>query len=282
MHDDPTPFVSPEQMGEGAPDFRSATYSLGATVWFLLGGAVPVVSLDRREKKRAADPDQAMMRFAGLPERVARLLARMLAEDGAARPSDPSALEGQIKSVLSELDQDAMLQPIPLVRPNRAVVPPPEPTTGPPLALKLAATLAAVVVFAAGLALFVASEPFSSRRIDSQARFILNEAGPEVPNRIAAAAEKLRSAGAMNFSVVAPSYQHDGTQIQSVGSSAGQAGVQTSADRGERVPPAEGPKGPIVELATSAKRALRPKDVRPHSSAGGQLKPEEKKLGAPD
>ena len=276
--DDPTPFASPEQLSNGRADFQSATYSLGATIWFLLSGTAPVASLDRNEKKGPVDPDRAMRRFGGLPEKVGRLLAGMLAEEREARPPNPSVLEEEIQRTLSEMDHEAMLMPIPAVRPKRPVLPRPEPKAGRPLAMKLAATLAAVVVTAAGLALFVSSEPFSARRIDSQAKFMPNESAPELPDRAAAVAEKPRSPGAMNFSVVAPSYQHGGSQIQSVESSVGKAIVQTSAFRGEPAPPSEGPEGPIVELATSAQRALLPRAGQPPlgQSAGGESTPQKR------
>jgi serine/threonine protein kinase len=278
MLDDPTPFASPEQISKGTADFQSATYSLGATVWFLLSGAAPVASLDRREKKRAVDPGLAIRRFAGVPERVARLFAGMLAEDREARPANPSALEEQIQSALSEVDHDAMVKPVLAVRPDRPVVPRPEPKAARPLAMKLAATLAGVAVTAAALAVFVSSEPFSAGRIDSPAKLIRNESRPEIPDRRAAMSRKAGSPGAMNFSVVAPSYQHDGSQIQSVESSAGKVIVQSSAVRGEPAPPSEGPEGPIVEVATSAKPALLPEVVQPlpGKSAGSKSTPEKR------
>ncbi|HEX4666404.1 MAG TPA: protein kinase [Chthoniobacterales bacterium] len=271
---DPTAFVSPEQMSKGTADFQSATYSLGATVWFLLSGAAPVASLDRREKKPTIDSDRAMRKFPGLPERVAYLLAGMMAEDREVRPPNPSALEEQIRSAMAEVDHEAMLQPTLTVRPDRPVVPPPEPKAGPPLGLKLAATLAAVAVTAAGLAVLVSAEPFAGWRIESEAKFRANEAGPEVPPRGAALAGKAGSPSAMNFSVDLPSYQQGRSQIQSVESTAGQTVEQTSADRAEPSPPAEGPEGPIVELATSGKHALLPRVVQPPT---GQLESNPKK-----
>ncbi|MDQ6765297.1 MAG: protein kinase [Verrucomicrobiota bacterium] len=86
-------FASPEQLANGAVDFRSEIYSVGGTLWFLLSGAPPFAG--------AATIETA----AGIPSRVKSLLARMLATDPADRPLDPIALQEEIQGAIAQIER---------------------------------------------------------------------------------------------------------------------------------------------------------------------------------
>jgi serine/threonine protein kinase len=94
-------FASPEQLQNGALDFRSEMYSLGATLCFLLTGAAPL----------AVSGLKARFRLRRLPElrRVPRvfrqLLARMLSRNPDNRPQDPVALEEEMRKCLTKLER---------------------------------------------------------------------------------------------------------------------------------------------------------------------------------
>ncbi len=245
--DDPTPFTSPEQITEGRVDFRSATYSLGATLWFLLGGTVPVAPL--------ADLGSRTKEFAGLPESIGRLLTGMLAEDPEERPPDPSALEREIRGVLAEVDHATQLQPVVVVRPERPETPR-RPRRERRLPMKVLAASAVVLLSAATLALLPWPELFrADRPRDSEANLRANQSRRRWGFGDEAMAKQAGSPTAMNFSVVAPSYQRDGLQIRELAPN--RANGPATANRAELAPPAEGPRDPIVELAPKGKRAPR-------------------------
>ncbi len=97
-------FVSPEQLADGKVGFESAIYSLGATLCFLLSGAVPPSGEGRR-------------RLSGLPHSVADLLERMMEPNPDDRPRDPVVLQEQIRDCLEGLELREIAE--------RAIVPPP-------------------------------------------------------------------------------------------------------------------------------------------------------------
>jgi len=66
-------FASPEQLQHGSIDFRSAIYSLGATMYFLLTGAAPPAKVRLRELRR-------------FPKALRGLLAHMLRGNPDERP----------------------------------------------------------------------------------------------------------------------------------------------------------------------------------------------------
>ena len=86
-------FVSPEEAATGAADFRSQIYSLGKTLWFLLRGTAFAGG--------AAEVEDAL----DLPVPLRRLLARMLAQNPAERPSDPVLLQEQIAECAKRIEQ---------------------------------------------------------------------------------------------------------------------------------------------------------------------------------
>lgn len=136
-------FASPEQLQHGTVDFRSAIYSLGATMYFLLTGAAPPAKVRLRELRR-------------FPKALRNLLAHMLRGNPNDRPQDLAALEKEISKCLTKIEKRHAFGRrlgIPL-----AAVTPKEPKTPPtPLAqvvrgtLVAAGLLLAVVVLAAFL-----------------------------------------------------------------------------------------------------------------------------------
>jgi serine/threonine protein kinase len=136
-------FASPEQLQHGTVDFRSAIYSLGATMYFLLTGAAPPAKVRLRELRR-------------FPKALRNLLAHMLRGNPNDRPQDLAALEKEISKCLTKIEKRhafGRALGIPL-----AAVTPKEPKTPPtPLAqvvrgtLVAAGMLLAVVVLAAFL-----------------------------------------------------------------------------------------------------------------------------------
>ncbi len=103
--DNTATFASPEQLEHLPVDFRSEVFSLGCTLWFLLTRTAPFASPDDSGKAAPRKMELATERLTGVPRKVRRLLAHMLAADPNERPVDPIALEKRIRLVLSELEQ---------------------------------------------------------------------------------------------------------------------------------------------------------------------------------
>lgn len=105
----PANFASPEQIQDGPVTFRSEIYSLGCTLWFLLKAQAPSAG--------AAGVHDAT----DMPAPVRLLISRMLAEDPADRPSDPGALQQQIRDCLEQLERPkAPLEVAEIVQPTEA------------------------------------------------------------------------------------------------------------------------------------------------------------------
>jgi serine/threonine protein kinase len=85
-------FASPEQLQHGTVDFRSAIYSLGATMYFLLTGAAPPAKVRLRELRR-------------FPKALRNLLAHMLRSNPDERPQDLAALEKEILKCLTKIEK---------------------------------------------------------------------------------------------------------------------------------------------------------------------------------
>lgn len=95
-------YASPEQLKEGAVDFRSELYSLGATMWFLLTGAPPLVA------PAAAAPARfgvGAEKINALPKKVRRLLSQMLAVNPEARPADLLVFDRQLQDCLHRVER---------------------------------------------------------------------------------------------------------------------------------------------------------------------------------
>ena len=103
--DKSTHYASPEQLQHGNVDFRSEIYSLGATMWFLLTGAPPLMAPKGPLAMQPTTIGLAVDKLNGMPKKVRRLLAQMLAADPASRPQDPLALYRQIQDCVSQVDR---------------------------------------------------------------------------------------------------------------------------------------------------------------------------------
>src|SRR5260370_14251882 len=124
-------FASPEELQHGTVDFRSAIYSLGATMYFLLTGAAPPAKVRLRELRR-------------FPKALRNLLAHMLRGNPNDRPQDLAALEKEISKCLTKIEKRHAFGRrlgIPL-----AAVTPKEPRT---LSTPLAQVVGGIIVFAA-------------------------------------------------------------------------------------------------------------------------------------
>lgn len=144
-------YASPEQLQHGKVDFRSEIYSLGATMWFLLTGAPPLMAPNGPLAMQPTTNGLAVDKLSGMPKRVRRLLAQMLAVNPDGRPQDPLAFYRQIKDCLAQVDRrDSMARRfgIPLFSRSNAVTVRPA-RRFPAKALALAALLIAIATLAA-------------------------------------------------------------------------------------------------------------------------------------
>ena len=96
-------FASPEQVRNQQIDFRSEMYSLGATMCFLLTGAVPLprteeASVARRGRRR-------LPQLGSMPKPLRRLLGTLLAENPEDRPQDPVVLDREMVSALGQVER---------------------------------------------------------------------------------------------------------------------------------------------------------------------------------
>jgi serine/threonine protein kinase len=131
-------FASPEQVQHETVDFRSEVYSLGATMYFMLTGAVPPTDL-RRQQLRV------------FPKALRNLLAHMLRRDPNQRPKDPVALTEMIRECLARIERRQALARR-LGVPLAGVIPRKSGTPATPLAQVLRGILVfAALVLAAGV-----------------------------------------------------------------------------------------------------------------------------------
>jgi len=98
-------YASPEQLQGGSVDFRSEIYSLGATMWFLLTGAPPLIAPKGPLAMQPTTIGLAIDKLTGMSKRVKRLLAQMLSVDPASRPQDPLAFYRQIQDCVAQVDR---------------------------------------------------------------------------------------------------------------------------------------------------------------------------------
>jgi serine/threonine protein kinase len=103
--DKSTHYASPEQLQQGTVDFRSEIYSLGAAMWFLLTGAPPLMAPKGPLAMQPTTIGLAVDKLNGMPKKVRRLLAQMLAASPASRPQDPLALYRQIQDSIAQVDR---------------------------------------------------------------------------------------------------------------------------------------------------------------------------------
>ena len=98
-------YASPEQLQGGTVDFRSEIYSLGATMWFLLTGAPPLMAPKGPLAMQPTTVGLSIDKLKGMPKRVRRLVAQMLSVDPANRPQDPLAFYRQIQDCIAQVDR---------------------------------------------------------------------------------------------------------------------------------------------------------------------------------
>jgi serine/threonine protein kinase len=98
-------YASPEQLQNGTVDFRSEIYSLGATIWFLLTGAPPLMAPAGPLAMQPTTNGLAVDNLNGMPKRIRRLLAQMLSVKPEARPQDALAFYRQIQDCLAKVDR---------------------------------------------------------------------------------------------------------------------------------------------------------------------------------
>ncbi|MEY2549295.1 MAG: eukaryotic-like serine/threonine-protein kinase, partial [Verrucomicrobiota bacterium] len=154
--DKSTHYVSPEQLQGQPVDFRSEIYSLGATMWFLLTGAPPLIAPKGPLAMQPTTIGLAVDKLQGMPKRVRRLLAQMLSVDPAARPQDPLAVYRQIQDCVAQVERrESMARKfgVPFVSgPKVAALP-----RRRPISTKLVALAAIVIALATLASISVAS-----------------------------------------------------------------------------------------------------------------------------
>ena len=103
--DKSTHYASPEQLQGQPVDFRSEIYSLGATMWFLLTGAPPLMAPKGPLAMQPTTIGLAVDKLNGMPKKVRRLLAQMLSVKPEARPQDPLAVYRQIQECVAQVER---------------------------------------------------------------------------------------------------------------------------------------------------------------------------------
>ncbi|PYJ12192.1 MAG: hypothetical protein DMF06_00395 [Verrucomicrobia bacterium] len=98
-------YASPEQLQQGKVDFRSELYSLGATMWFLLTSAPPLVAPAGSTAAPPATSGVAAEKIAALPKKIRRLLTQMLAVNPEARPGDFLAFDRTLQDCLNQVER---------------------------------------------------------------------------------------------------------------------------------------------------------------------------------
>jgi serine/threonine-protein kinase len=144
-------YASPEQLQHGTVDFRSEIYSLGATMWFLLTGAPPLIAPKGPLAMQPTTHGLAVDKLSGMPKKVRRLLAQMLSVKPEERPDDPLAFYRQIQDCLAQVDRrESMARKfgVPLLSGSSAAALPSR-RRFPVKALALAAVLLALATLAA-------------------------------------------------------------------------------------------------------------------------------------
>lgn len=152
-------YASPEQIQKGTVDFRSELYSLGATMWFLMTGAPPLVAPAGPMAAPQAKAGAAAEKIDAMPKKVRRLLAQMLAANPEARPRDPLAFYQKLQDCLHQVERrETMARRFGI--PSPSLIAPPRRRI-PVKALALAALILAIATIAA----LVVSGQLRHRRI---------------------------------------------------------------------------------------------------------------------
>ena len=93
-------YASPEQIEEKPLDTRSDIYSLAATMWYALTGAVMFTGTVPQVMAQQMDRQPAWELLEHQPPELVSLLRKMLAKDREQRPHDPIELRGMIEFCL--------------------------------------------------------------------------------------------------------------------------------------------------------------------------------------
>ncbi len=246
------PFASPEQIAGAPVDFRSEAYSLGATLWFLISATTSGLSPGRADKKRAILPDLASGKFAGVPESVRHLLARMLSENRDERPRDQFDLEEEIRACLSEVDPDEVMRPVVLAALDGSA-PPAERALWRRFEIRLLAALGAAAVLTVALREITQN---ATRARSAEVSELSDRPDRGVGLAVArneAAEEKGSLPAAMNFSVVPPSYESKSGQIRWLEAFPGRVIARGTSLSDEPAPPGEGPDNHIAGIPPKAR-----------------------------
>lgn len=106
-------FASPEQLHERTVDFRSEIYSLGATMCFLLTGAVPLAGVP----DETGVAERVLPSVRQIPKPIRKLLHHMLRYSPEERPQDPVALSEELGACLQKINRRHVLPTRPLASP---------------------------------------------------------------------------------------------------------------------------------------------------------------------
>ncbi len=98
-------YASPEQIQKGTVDFRSELFSLGATMWFLLTGAPPLVAPAGSMTAPPATTGDTAEKIDAIPKKVRRLLAQMLAVNPEERPGDLLAFDRKLQDCVHQVER---------------------------------------------------------------------------------------------------------------------------------------------------------------------------------
>lgn len=137
-------FARPEQLQNCALDFRSEIYSLGATMCFLLTGAVPLALAGKKPRFCA----RRLPELRRAPKALRNLLGYMLQENPARRPQDPVLFEQEIRKCLTKVERRQAIRRK-LGMPIMAAIPRPASKESKPLPTPAMQILGGALVFVA-------------------------------------------------------------------------------------------------------------------------------------
>lgn len=258
----PPQFASPEQLQNRPLDFRSEIYSLGATMCFLLTGAVPLALAQRKARFRA----RRLPELRHAPKVLRNLLACMLRQNPERRPQDPVLFEREIRECLTKVERRQAIRRK-LGIPVAAIIPKPsrqELTPGPTAAMQiLQATLVfvALLLTAAAVAAYLLPEgtiPFLHLS--------------RVPNKIGVpvgVADPAAAASTTSLPVLAPA-------SEAANQRASVAASQPATDSSS-APVASDPGSATIASTTRESEPEPPAEAQPERSAS-----EEKPVGKQD
>jgi serine/threonine-protein kinase len=113
----PPAYSSPEALDEQPLTARSAYYSLGTLLWFLLTGAAPFQGTTAQITIAQLQSSPPFEKLQGLPRPIVTLLARLLQKEAAWRPQGATELLAELEETLRQLDSAAVAPVDPPVLP---------------------------------------------------------------------------------------------------------------------------------------------------------------------